>query len=165
MSAGERVLDKRLRALRPADRRLEFHSLASIKRVWAGCRRSGQARNEPEAILGNARIEDAADHVEVATANASELPFQDLTFDVVVSSLALHTISQKDRRERAIREIVRVLKAGGRLALFDSRRVREDASVLRSCPTEDVRISAPSLHLMVPVLMLTARKPPLERPR
>src|SRR5262249_40161414 len=109
--------------------------------------------------LDNARIEHATNRVGVLTADARDLPFQDRTFDVVVSSLALHNISRKEGRERAIREIVRVLKPGGRLALLDIRRVREYASVLRSCRTEDVRISAPNLHLMVPALMVTACKP------
>src|SRR5262249_39888049 len=48
-----------------------------------------QARNRPEATVENARIEGASDRVEVLSADARELPLQDKTFDVVLSSLTL----------------------------------------------------------------------------
>ena len=123
-----------------------------------------QARNRPEAAVKNARLEGVAEWVEVLSADARELPVHGMTFDVVLSSLTLHNISQRQGRENAIREMVRILKPGGWVGLFDIRGVREYARVLRTCGMESVRISAPNVHLMVPVLMLTARKPPVERP-
>ena len=49
------------------------------------------------------------------------LPFPDATFDVVVSSLAIHNIRSNAARAKAIAEAWRVLKAGGRLAIADIR--------------------------------------------
>ena len=118
-----------------------------------------QARNRPEAPVENARIEGVADRVEVLSADARELPLHDMTFDVVLSSLTLHNMSRREHREKAIREIARVLMPGGRVGLFDIHGIREYARVFRECGMESVRISAPNVHLMVPVLMLTARKP------
>lgn len=51
---------------------------------------------------------------------AEELPCADGTVDLVVSSLAFHHIPE-DRRERALAEMFRVLRPGGRLLLADFR--------------------------------------------
>jgi arsenite methyltransferase len=53
------------------------------------------------------------------------LPFEDNSFDVVVSSLAIHNISGTAGREKAINEAVRVLRPGGRLMIADIRATRE----------------------------------------
>jgi ubiquinone/menaquinone biosynthesis C-methylase UbiE len=47
------------------------------------------------------------------------LPFPDGSFDVVLSSIAVHNIKGRVGRERAIREAVRVLRPGGRLMIAD----------------------------------------------
>ena len=43
------------------------------------------------------------------------------TFDVVLSSLALHNIYKATEREQALGEIARILKPGGHAAIFDVR--------------------------------------------
>jgi ubiquinone/menaquinone biosynthesis C-methylase UbiE len=50
--------------------------------------------------------------VEVVEAPAEELPFEDASFDTVVSTLVLCTVESP---ERAIGELKRVLRSGGRL--------------------------------------------------
>lgn len=54
--------------------------------------------------------------VELTSAPAEALPFDDASFDVVISSSVLHYIRQP---ERALAEIGRVLTPGGRLVLTD----------------------------------------------
>ena len=51
------------------------------------------------------------------------LPFPDESFDVVVSSLAIHNVPAADDRAKALREAARVLKKGGRLMIADIRHV------------------------------------------
>src|SRR5204862_6642881 len=71
--------------------------------------------NKPAATLNNAVSEGVADRGEVQTADARKLPFDDASFDVVLSSAALHNIYNADERQTAVREIARVLKVGGRV--------------------------------------------------
>jgi ubiquinone/menaquinone biosynthesis C-methylase UbiE len=47
------------------------------------------------------------------------LPLEDGGFDLVVSSLAIHNISGRAGREKALEEAVRVLRPGGRLMIAD----------------------------------------------
>lgn len=63
----------------------------------------------------NAQTAHLADRVEFRHASAEALPFPDASFDVVVSSLALHHTTVR----QSLPEIARVLKPGGRLALAD----------------------------------------------
>ena len=89
------------------------------------------AGNSPDATLANARLEGVADRVEVKTADARQLPFPDGTFDAVVSRAALHNIYRADERAKAVAEIARVLKPGGRVLIVDIRHTGEYAGTLR----------------------------------
>ncbi len=55
------------------------------------------------------------------------------SFDVVVSSLAIHNISGAGERAKALREAARVLKQGGKLAIADIRYTRAYAGKLEAC--------------------------------
>jgi ubiquinone/menaquinone biosynthesis C-methylase UbiE len=78
-----------------------------------------QANNSANATLRNAELEGV--RVDVRDGDARKIPFDDATFDVVVSSLALHNIYNAKEREQALAEIARVLKPGGHAAIFDIR--------------------------------------------
>jgi arsenite methyltransferase len=80
---------------------------------------SDQSGNSAAATLRNAAVEGVADRVEVRTADMTDLPFADASFDVVVSSAALHNLRGADRLDRAIDEAVRVLRPGGRVLIAD----------------------------------------------
>ncbi len=87
--------------------------------------------NYAAGTLENATIEGVVDKVEVHTGDARKLPFDDASFDVVLSSMALHNIYDANERKTAVREIARVLKHGGRLLIVDVRHTREYAATLR----------------------------------
>lgn len=69
--------------------------------------------------LARENAERAGVNANFLVADAAELPFPDASFDVVVSTLALH---HWERPEDALREIRRVLAPGGSLLLLDLRR-------------------------------------------
>ena len=84
--------------------------------VW---RRRDQTGNTRAAAQRNATVEGVGDRVELADADARDLPFPAGSFDVVVSNLAIHNIAGTDGRNQALREAVRVLCPGGRLRIID----------------------------------------------
>lgn len=117
-----------------------------------------QADNSLNATMNNATIEGVSDRVELKTADARELPFGDNRFDVVVSSWALHNIYDPAGREKAIREIGRVLKPGGKAMVVDIRHAREYAAEFRSMKF-DVVMSRPNFLFVIPSHSLLATKP------
>jgi arsenite methyltransferase len=78
-----------------------------------------QASNSLEAALANAEIEKVSEHIEVKTADMRHIPFPENYFDVVVSSWAVHNIEVEVERQKALDEIIRVLKPGGSVVLQD----------------------------------------------
>jgi arsenite methyltransferase len=75
--------------------------------------------NHPQAALDNARLEGVLDSVELRQGDVRQLPFADKSIDVALSNFVLHEVNTSAEREQMLREICRVLKPGGRLALVD----------------------------------------------
>jgi arsenite methyltransferase len=101
--------------------------------IWQSEDLSG---NGPDAVAINAQREGVAARIETRTADMRELPFADATMDTVVSSAAIHNIYQAEGRDRALDEIARVLKPGGRLLIDDIRHVPHYAARLRAAGFE-----------------------------
>jgi arsenite methyltransferase len=97
-----------------------------------------QSGNSVEATQRNAVAEGVADRVELHTADMTALPFEDNSFDVVLSSLAIHNISGRGGREKAINEAVRVLRPGGRLMILDIRATRQHQEQLAKIGMNDI---------------------------
>jgi arsenite methyltransferase len=91
-----------------------------------------------DLLWKNAKAEGVADKIEFKEADARKMPFEDAAFDGVLSSGALHHISHNfDDHERAVREMVRVLKPGGRIVLWDiTHMIEATASKMKSLGIE-----------------------------
>jgi len=116
------------------------------------------SNNTAEAALANAQAEGVAGRVKIETADARKLPFPNSSFDVVLSSLAIHNIRPRAGRLRALEEIARVLKPGGHLAIFDILSTGEYAKTLEKMDFHDIRLSPMTFLWCVPTRSLTARK-------
>jgi arsenite methyltransferase len=103
--------------------------------IW----RPDQTGNSVQATLTNADAEGVADRVELHTQDMTALPFPDASFDLVVSSLAIHNLPNNQARRSAIDEAVRVLRPGGRVVIADIGFTRLYATRLRDCGMADVR--------------------------
>lgn len=125
--------------------------------IWDAKDQSG---NRPEATWANVRAEGVVDRIEIKDADARQLPFSDKTFDVVMSSLVLHNIGNPAERQQAVREIVRVLKPGGRVALLDVLHVSEYARVMRECGMRDVKFSEPMFLFFSPLSRIVGAQKP-----
>lgn len=124
--------------------------------IW---RKADLSNNRPEATLRNARIEGVVKRVEIEEGDARQLPFHDETFDVVVSLNVLHNIARRDEREKALLEIVRVLKPGGRVLISDFRNVGEYARILRAEGISDARSRLIGWTLFFPGFAVLGKKP------
>lgn len=95
--------------------------------------------SDPEAIQDAqafAEVRGFSGQVQFRQGNIYQLPVPDDTFDLVWSSSALHHIGDK---LTAVRELTRVLKAGGRLA------IREGGMPLQMLPY-DIGLGEPGLQ-------------------
>lgn len=67
----------------------------------------------------NAEAEGVRGRIEFVQASASALPFEDESFDLVVSNLAFHKVKDVQDKKDLIKEALRVLKKGGVFAFQD----------------------------------------------
>lgn len=118
-----------------------------------------QSGNAITATEENCRRAGVVDRVELHTGDMRKLPFADGSFDVIVSSWAIHNIYDAAGRREALAEVVRVLKPGGRVALVDIRHTREYAAALRELELQDVRRRGPNLTFVIPTYTVWGRKP------
>ena len=129
LRGDERVLDMgcgRGAVLTAVARRLPAGRVTGID-LWSTHDQSGNAR---DVTRHNASLEGVGDRVDIETGDMRALPFPDGTFDIVVSSLAIHNIPSNADRAKAITEAWRVLKPGGRLAIADIRATARYAKTL-----------------------------------
>ena len=157
LSGTERVLDAgcgRGLALIACAKKLTTGKAVGID-LWAA---KDLSNNNPDATLANAAAEGVADRVEVETGDITRLPFADAAFDAIISMTVIHNIPSADARDQALRELVRVLKPGGRVALFDLLHASRYADVLQGAGMAVQTLGVDRLWLL-PCRSLLARKP------
>jgi SAM-dependent methyltransferase len=114
--------------------------------------------NSLDAAKQNAKLERVSERVTFESCPVHSLHFRDNTYDVVVSSLAIHNLADDREREQALHEMLRVLKTGGRLLIFDTAETGYYAEVLRAAGAKDVTLSPWSFLWCLPSRSVTARK-------
>jgi len=115
--------------------------------------------NRAETALQNAVIEGVGNQVEVRRADARDLPFNNESFDVVISSWVIHLMLDDNQREHILKDIARVVKPGGRILLLDIDRVGEYAHFFNEQGWQNVTKTGPYYLFVTPSCALTATKP------
>jgi arsenite methyltransferase len=88
--------------------------------------------NSMQGTRHNAELEGVLDRIDVRDGDATKMDFPDGSFDVVLSNLCIHNIPSREGRDQACREIVRVLKLGGRAIISDFRKTAQYAEAFRA---------------------------------
>lgn len=109
VAPGERVLD-----LGCGTGTLSLHLAARVP----GAHITGVDADPAMLRQAQAKAASAGISVELAPAWADALPFDDCSFDVVLSSLFFHHLQPTDKRQ-SLREVRRVLRPGGRVLIAD----------------------------------------------
>jgi arsenite methyltransferase len=157
LTGDEKVLDVgcgRGLMLIGAAKRLKTGKATGID-IWSKEDLSG---NSADAAKLNAKLEGVPDRVRIENGDARKLVYPDNNYDVVISSLAIHNISDGEQRDQAVRQMWRVLKPGGRLLIFDIFHTAHYAKVLRECGAKDVTVSGLGFLWCVPSRSLLAKK-------
>jgi SAM-dependent methyltransferase len=123
--------------------------------VWNAEDLSG---NNADATVANARAEGVLEKVKIENGDARRLQYQANTYDIVLSSLALHNIKEEGDRTKALDEIWRVTRPGGQIALWDVFHAGDYLQHFQSAGAELVQRSGTSFLWCVPGRWFIVRK-------
>lgn len=123
--------------------------------VWDATVLSG---NSSDAAKANAKLEGVGDKVRFETADIRKLVYPEKSFDAAMSALAIHNLGDSESRGKAVREMWRVLKPGGRLLILDIFHVGEYVSVLKEAGAQDVTVTSHGFLWCLPTKSVMAAK-------
>ena len=124
--------------------------------MWVKSHLSG---NDPRSIFANAAVAKVGDKVVPVKADPVHLPFVRSSIDVMVSGNSFHRLVKRRDREAAFKEVIRVLKEGGRIGIVDAGNGGEYARILRSLGMSDLAVKRLRFSSFPPFHVVLARKP------
>ena len=133
-------------------------SIAAAKRLKSGRVTAVDFSGGADKAKENAKLDGVAEKIRVDSSDNPKLVYPDNHFDVAVSVLALRELGDSDVRGQLLRETLRVLKPGGRLAIFDTLYVSDYAETLRAAGAQNVELSPMNWYGVTPARTVTARK-------
>lgn len=133
-------------------------SIGAAKKLKSGRVTGLDLSGEADKAKENAKLEGVGDRVRVDSIETAKFVYPDNHYDVVVSVLALRYAGDAETREELLQEMLRVLKPGGRILIFDASNVSDYAAELRSLGAQNVELSPITWYGIMPARTVTARK-------
>ncbi|MGA7382156.1 MAG: class I SAM-dependent methyltransferase [Terriglobales bacterium] len=124
--------------------------------IWSTKDLSGNAM---EKTLRNADLEGVRNKIDVQSGDASAMKFPDASFDVVVSNLCIHNIPSRAGRDQACREIIRVLKPGGKAIISDFIKTGDYVKAFKAAGAVTSRTGLDFLRAFPPHRIIEVQKP------
>ncbi len=112
-----------------AAKRLSSRGHATGLDVWSNVDMGG---NSAAATTRNLELERVTDRCTLVSESAHKMPFANGSYDLVVSNLCLHNISDRAKRRQAVEEIIRVLRPGGTALISDYKFTGQYAKQMRA---------------------------------
>jgi SAM-dependent methyltransferase len=120
----------------------------------------GQWEYSKESCEKNAKIANVANRTSFYKASAVQLPFEDESFDVVVSNFVFHEVRDAKDKRSVIQEALRVLKKDGLFVfqdLFLWKRIYGEPqgllATIKGWGVQDVKLSNTSAQTFIPSAM------------
>lgn len=101
---------------------------------------TGEWRQDRREVQAQINAAGVADRVRLADTDVFNMNFPDRSFDNVLVDLAFHNISPAIKRNRAVQEAARVLKADGTMAIVDFEHSDEYQQTLANLGFDDIRV-------------------------
>lgn len=117
------------------------------------------SNNQKDLALRNTELEGVRGKTDILSADIRDTQFADDSFDVVLSNLCLHNISSAAERDKACKEIVRILKPGGTALISDFKNTRRYEKVFRQYGLKTERQGPYFLDTFPPLSIVMAVKP------
>ena len=114
--------------------------------------------NTHDAVMQNAQSEGTAEKIEVKNADMRKLPFEDSSFDIIVSSMAIHNLRDETERQKALSEIARVARDNCKIVILDFKYVDDYRNILANNGFSESTVSSPQYLMFPPVRILSAQK-------
>jgi len=116
------------------------------------------SKNSPDKTMLNAELEGVAGKIEIKNENILHTNFQDNYFDVVISNLCLHNISDNEGRKTACTEIHRILKQNGTALISDFKHIKEYKSEFQKLGMTTEKIGTYYFDTYPPLTIIRAVK-------
>ena len=119
--------------------------------------------NTKEAATENADLERVTARVTFDDGDATKLQYRPGTFDKIISSLCLHGIGSRPKRNKAVADLIVLLKPGGEIAIMDILHTREYRTVFEKQGLKNIRRSPMKFLYCLPTRYVIGNKPILDR--
>lgn len=131
------------------------HGMATGLDLWSQVDLHDNSEARTIALVHAERV---ADKVILKSGDMRQMPFENMQFDAIISSMSIHNVNTVEGRKLALQEIFRVLKPGGKLVLLDFQYTDEYMQTLQSLNFNFITYSKRYWHMFPPVRVIVCTK-------